>query len=189
MWGYGYASAPAAAWKSAGVDIGLTSIGTSTTLVRADGYAIWLDPTPLPDNQPGSRMRITMATGCPTSDEGYAGVTNPPPALADALLPPQAPTGGLVCRYYGMNDRPYALKSQAVLDSGGATALAQEIQRLPLTHTNGDIIFCPMDDGAATVVVLAYPHRGDVDLWVRTTGCQTIANGYILTANDGTITP
>jgi len=46
-----------------------------------------------------------------------------------------------------------------------------------------------MDDGAVTLVVFAFDGRTDVGLWVKTSGCQTVANGFILTVNDGTVVP
>jgi len=188
-WGYGYSAPSSDAWKGAGVDIGLAPIDANTTSVRVDGLALWLDPTPLSDDQPGSRMRATIAGGCPESDQGYVGVTNPPPALTTALLPSQPPTGGLVCRYDGLNGQTFAVTSQTTLDAASAAALAAEFGRLPLSHTNGDVANCPMDDGAVTLVVFAFDGRTDVGLWVKTSGCQTVANGFIVTANDGTVVP
>ncbi|MCL2463863.1 MAG: hypothetical protein FWF28_02175 [Micrococcales bacterium] len=187
--GYGYAAPSSAAWTGAEIDIGMTAIDGTHTVVRADGVALWLDPTPVSDDQPGSRMYVTVAGGCPGSDQGYVGVTNPPPELNTTLVPPQQPTGGLVCRYFGMNDHPFALESHAVLGATEAEALAEKIGNLPLSHTDGDLVSCPFDDASTTVVAFAFPGRADVDLWVKANGCQTVANGFILAANDGTIQP
>lgn len=59
---------------------------------------------------------------------------------------------------------------------------------VPLSHAAGDLV-CPMDDAAVTAVAFAFAGRDDVDLWVKTSGCLTVANGFITTANDGTVTP
>jgi len=189
VWGYGYGAPASLAWTGAGVNIGMTAISANVTAVRVDGLALWLDQTPLRDDQVGLRMNVRVATGCPESSQNYVGVTNPPPALTDTLLPSQSPTNGLVCRYQGVGDQAFTIESQAVLNAASAAALAEEFQQLPLSHTNGNVINCPNDDGAVTVVVFAFSDRADFSLWVRTKGCGTVANGSILTANQGTVVP
>jgi hypothetical protein len=44
------------------------------------------------------------------------------------------------------------------------------------------MISCPMDDGSAPILVLAYPGHQDVDLWIKLNGCATVSTGYISTA-------
>ena len=71
------------------------------------------------------------------------------PVLRGRLVPPGAPTAGLRCRYGGLNGSPWQLRA------------------------------CPADDGSMAVVVLAYPGRPDVDVWVKLNGCPATSNGYI----------
>ncbi|MCL2783489.1 MAG: hypothetical protein FWD80_05900, partial [Propionibacteriaceae bacterium] len=70
-----------------------------------------------------------------------------------------------------------------------AVALAAQFTQLPLSHTDGTMTSCPMDDGAFTVVAFAFGDRLDFDLWVKTNGCATVANGFILTENIGVAIP
>jgi hypothetical protein len=51
--------------------------------------------------------------------------------------------------------------------------------RLPLSHTDGAVVHCPMDDGSAEILALAYPGRPDVDLWIKLNGGASVSNGYI----------
>ncbi len=51
--------------------------------------------------------------------------------------------------------------------------------RMPLSHPDGEVVNCPMDDGSAEVLALAYPGRPDVDLWIKLNGCGGVSNGYI----------
>lgn len=134
-------------------------------------------------------MYITVTDGCLSSDNGYVGVTNPPPVLNAALLPSQTPIGGLICRYYGLGKNPYTIESQNVLDAASAITLADSFGQLPVSHTVGDETWCPMDDNSATVVVFTYENRPNVDLWVKPNGCGFVANGFISVANAGVIVP
>jgi hypothetical protein len=177
--GFSYDAPSSAAWTGATVQIGVAPAGPDTSIVRADGIALWMDPVPAPDNQPGPRMRVTRASGCPPSDRGFVGVTNPEPPLKTSLLPAESPTGALVCRYYGLNGQPFALKQKAAMDATAAKAFSDNVRRLPLAHLDGLIIHCPAHDGGVTVVALDYPHEGTVDLWMTDTGCATVSNGSI----------
>ena len=182
MSGYGYGAPSSSAWTDASVEIGVAPMGPSTSLVRADAVAAWIDPVPVRDVQSGPRMRVAVATGCPATDQGFVGVTNPPPALATSLLPTGTPIGGLGCQYSGSNGRPFELERKTTLDPAAARAFAQQVRRLALGHLDGQVTHCPADLGDVTVVALAYPNGQDVDLWMATTGCEAVSNGYIRAA-------
>ncbi len=160
--------------------------GARTSVIRADGLVVWLDPRPLLDTAVGPRLRVTVGGSCPATDGGIVGVRNPgQPDLRGRLLPRSVePTGGLVCRYDGMNGRPFMLRRQTRLTEAEARRLAAVVDALPLSHLDGGVAHCPAADGTAAVLALAYPGRPDVDLWADLNGCATVANGDILTAGN-----
>ena len=177
--GVSFDAPSSSAWTGASVEIGVAPTGSNTSVVRADGIALWIDPVPVPDSQRGPRMRITVTSGCSPSDKGFVGVTNPPPPLDSSLLPSGPPAGGLACQYYGLNGHPFALKQTTVMDAAAAIAFAENVGRLPLGHLAGGVVSCPSDDGSAIVVALGYPDGRAIDLWIATTGCSHTSNGYV----------
>lgn len=181
MLGYGYAGPGSPAWQSAELDIAVASAGGRSSVLRADGVVVWLDPVPVPDSAPGPRMRVTVAGSCPASDAGFAGVTNRGVGdhdLARRLLPGAAPTAGLECRYGRRGG--FRLSSTTHLNAAQAGQVAAPLERLPLSHVDGGVTSCPADNGSVEVVTLSYPHRPDVDLWINLSGCGGVSNGYIV---------
>ncbi len=175
--GYEYAG-PTAAWGSAELDVEVAAAGGQSVL-RVDALAVWLDPVPYRDDAHGPRLRVLASRDCPRTDAGIVGVTNPGADLTRALVPSGGPQGGLECTYYGMNGRPWQLRTQARLTPAQARRVASAMARLPLSHTVGGLVSCPFDDGSAEVIALAYPGRPDVDLWVKLNGCGGVSNGEI----------
>ncbi|HEY3978398.1 MAG TPA: hypothetical protein VGM79_14065 [Streptosporangiaceae bacterium] len=186
----GYAGPSSPAWASAQLEVEVVAAPGGTSVLRADGQVVWLDPVPLRDSSAGPRMRVTVAGGCPGRDARFIGVpprrvyessvANHGADLGRRLLPAPVPTGGLECRYYGGNGPAFRLRSATRLDAAQARRLAAAMTARPLSHTDGGVTGCPFDDGAAEVVALSYPHRGDVDLWIKLNGCAFVSNGYIL---------
>ena len=127
---------------------------------------------------PGAPVSRVTAR-CPATDKGIAGVTNQGADLPRRLLPAAAPTAGLECRYYGLNGRPFRLRSQTRLTAAAASKVARSMQRLPLSHTVGGVSFCPMDDEASEIIALSYAGRPAVDLQVKLNGCRFVENGFI----------
>ncbi|MDQ2850222.1 MAG: hypothetical protein M3Y49_05715 [Actinomycetota bacterium] len=83
--GYGYSdNQHSNAWHNAALDIGIAPDGGHGSYWRADGLALWLDPTPATDPAGGQRLTVTVAGGCPTSDRG---ATDVPPGTKASLLP------------------------------------------------------------------------------------------------------
>jgi hypothetical protein len=161
----------------------LTSLDASTTGLRADGMAEWLDARPIPDTAAGPRMHVRVDGSCPTSARGFVGVTNSGHDLAKALVPQGAPTAGRVCRYDGANGSPaYRLLSDQRLDAAQAGQLATAVSALRLSHADGAETGCPSDDGSAAVVALRYAGGRDVDAWASLGGCSTVSNGWIVAA-------
>jgi hypothetical protein len=162
------------------VDVSLASRGQDT-LIRTDGLGEWLDPRPVHDTVKGQRLRVTVTEGCPASDAGIVGVRSPGQGLDESLLPHAAPTAALICAYGGSNFKPpFTLRAHRSLGAGAAARIARQANKLPISHTDGDTRFCPMDDGSFDVVVLSYSGHPDVDLADHATGCGTVANGHIV---------
>jgi hypothetical protein len=159
----------------------VTSDGSGGAIIRADGIGIWLDPRPYRDDRSGTRMRLTVNGGCPTSRREDIGVRNPGSDLGRALLPTADPTAGLICQFGGLNSAPPAgLAGKVALSAADAGRLADQARHLQLAHTGRVEMSCPMGDGGVDVVALSYPGRPDVDLWYDATGCQHVSNGHIL---------
>ncbi|MHA3701223.1 hypothetical protein ACXR2U_03500 [Jatrophihabitans sp. YIM 134969] len=180
--GFAYAPpGPPPDWGTATLDISLAADG-STTALRIDGIAQWVDPTPVRDTAGGPALRVSVADGCPVSDRGFLDVVNlDAPDLDDRLLPTAAPTGGLRCSYDGGNGSPpSALSQTSALDASQAASAATELSRIPLGSRGSGPRNCPMDDGRATVWVFSYAGRADVDVWQRTSGCGGATNGHIV---------
>jgi hypothetical protein len=179
--GYGYDGPSSPAWQSAELDVSLAPAGPHASVLRADGVVVWLDPVPLRDTATGRRARVT--TRCPRTDSGIVGVTNRGADLSQRLLPAGRPTGGLECTYYGMNGHPWQLRRVTQLTAAQARRVAATMSGLPLSHTVGAVISCPLEDGSAQIIALSYPGRAAVDLWNPLNGCRFVANGFIQAGN------
>jgi len=163
------------AWEQASLIVSIASIGAGSSAIRLDGMVVWLDPRPQRDSARGHRVHLDVADACPRSLAGVVGVRNGEAStLRHALLPAADPAGGVVCRYPRAGAGP--MRRHLSTDLAGRVAAA--VRRLRLSHADGEIFSCPADFGAVTIAVLHY-RGGDVDLWVRPTGCATLANGYI----------
>jgi hypothetical protein len=180
--GYIYRGPAGAAWQSAELEIGTAPLGRHASALRVDAVLVWLDPRPVRSVPGPHPIRVTLAGGCPPTDRGVTGVVNPGARLGQRLLPPGRPAGGLRCSYDGLNGRPWHLVGARRLTAAAARQAAATMTRLPLSHPDGGITSCPMDDGSAEVLALAYPGAPDVDLWITLNGCRTVSNGYISAA-------
>jgi hypothetical protein len=177
--GTGYRGAANPAWQSADLEIGAAPAGPHASVIRADAVVIWLDPRPVPSRPGNHPLRVNVTGTCPTNDKNVTGVTNPGAKLTERLLPPGQPTAGLRCRYDGLNGHPWHLVAATRLTARAARQAAKSMNAIPLSHTDGGMVNCPMDDGSAELLALSYPGRPDVDLWVHLNGCGGVSNGYI----------
>jgi hypothetical protein len=177
--GYSYRGPASAAWQSAELEISTAPAGHGASVIRVDALVVWLDPRPL-DSGPGPHpIRVTLDSGCPPTDARATGVANPGGSLSDQLLPAGLPTAGLRCRYDGMNGHAWQLVNAQRLTATAARQAARSMARLALSHADGGVTSCPMDDESAEVLALAYPGRPDVDLWVKLNGCGGVSNGHV----------
>lgn len=183
MAGYGYRGPASPAWQSASLQIGTAPAGPASSVIRADAVIVWLDPRTVPSGPGSHPIRVTLASGCPPTDAGVTGVANPGAGLSRRLLPPGPPTAGLRCQYDGSNGHPWQLVAAQRLTGPAARQAAASIARIPLSHTDGGVVNCPMDDGSAEALALAYPGLPDVDLWITLNGCAGVSNGYITAAS------
>jgi hypothetical protein len=158
----------------------VATVDATTTVMRADALAIWLDPVPARDVADGRRLRVTVAGGCPASDLGIVGVRSFGADLARQLLPPERPLRALACSYSGLNEHPRLhLIVERRLDARTAWRVATAIRQVDLTHEDVGWTSCPADDATATVLAFSYQGRPDVDIWYSPGGCTDIANGII----------
>lgn len=156
------------------------SVGVS--YLRVDAGSRWLDPHPIRDTTSGSRLRLESGQSCPPSARGFAGVRND--AIDDldtALAPYGAPASGRVC-VYGENGRALALLRQRTLPRAEAAQVAAAARAVELGHPDDVVIHCPAMRPSATLVVLSYPGRSAVDLWIRPGGCSSASNGQVTTS-------
>lgn len=178
--GFSYGAPDSDAWVQAQLQISLAPQGPNSTTWRFDGVALWLDPTPLRDDQPGPRLRVTVAKGCPASDANAVGVSNTGDDLDQSLLPTEAPTAALTCSYSGLNGRPFALVTRHLLPQASARQLAAVGRRVSLSHVDDAVTHCPSGDGSVIVLAFSYATRPDVDLWYARSGCPIVGNGKVL---------
>ncbi len=168
-------------WGNANLEMGLVAQGKTTTAIRVDGLAFWINPTPTPDTARGPAIRVTVATGCPPTDRGRRDVSNPgDPDLERRLLPAAAPSAALRCTYAGLNGATYTLTSGRQLTATQAAGAAGHIQALPLGTSQTGPHGCPMDDARTSILAFSYPGRSDVDIWEHTSGCASTDNGHIV---------
>jgi hypothetical protein len=177
--GISYRGPASPAWQSADLEISAAPAGPDATVIRADAVIVWLEP-PVPSAPGPGSVRVTLAGGCPATDKNVTGVTNPAgQGLTRRLLPAGQPSGGLRCRYDGLNGDPWHLVAAQRLSAAAARQTASQMAGLPLSHPADAVVNCPMDDGSAEVLALAYRGRPDVDLWVVLNGCGGVSNGYL----------
>ena len=181
--GYIYSDRDSRSWTGAELVVTVAADGTGASDWRLDGQAEWLDPRPMTDDDTGPRIHVTAATGCPSSDLGVIGVSNPGSGLDTALLPPERPLGALVCSYVGLNGARFTLRHSHLLSAAQATRLAAAARAVTLRHVDGLTFACPSGDASADVIAFAYPGR-TVDLWDDHLGCPWVANGTIATRSD-----
>jgi len=177
--GIGYSDTGTTQWSDGELQIGVGASTATESQIRVDAQVIWLSSSPYPDARAGSRLKVTVAKGCPSSNKGMVGVTNSGAGLSAAMVPPGTPTAGLICRYNGPNDQAFALDRSTKLGRTMAGRIALALQRIQLSHPLGEVVHCPMDDGSVSVIALTYAGRPDVDLWYERTGCTSVANGRI----------
>jgi hypothetical protein len=125
------------------------------------------------------KLRVDVATGCPTSLSGYQDVVN---TYTGSKLVPGDPTGGLICRYYPTGGAPSPTRGQLArqtrLDSAEANELATAIRGLDLRPPTGTHN-CPNSVGSMVIIGLSYASGPDVGLAYKASGCKTLDNGRL----------
>lgn len=164
--------------------IGLAPIGDASaagkaSYLRVDALTSWLDPRPIPDKAAGAKMRLEAGDRCPADDKGMVGVRNEGKDLDHALAPADKPNAGLLCSYVGMNGNAFALSLERVLTAADAARVAEAAHRVALSHYDA-MSSCGMTDDSVTVLVLQYPNRPAVNLWLPSSSCHGTSNGHIV---------
>lgn len=125
-------------------------------------------------------MRIEAGDRCRAENKGMVGVRNEGTDLDDHLAPADKPNAGLLCAYAGGNGKPpRTLSLERVLTAAEATRIAEAAHRVTRSHYDAPHS-CAMMDGSATVLVLGYPNRPAVNLWLPSASCQGTSNGHIV---------
>lgn len=180
--GYGWSGGGSS--SNGELHIGLASIGDASaagkaSYLRVDALTSWLDPRPIPDKAVGPRMRIEAGARCPAENKGMIGVRNEGEDLDLSLAPADKPSAGLLCSYAGLNGKAFALTLERVLSAAEASRVAEAAHRVALSHYDAPGS-CGMSDSAETVLVLEYPNRPAVNLWLPSASCLGTSNGHIV---------
>jgi hypothetical protein len=179
----GYAWHAGTSGPAGELQIGIASIGASSTgtasYLRVDARTEWVDPRPIADTEDGPRMRIDAGDPCPPESRGIVGIRNEGDDLERYLAPAEKPKAGLLCSYAGLNDpKPLALSDQRALSAADAARLAEAVHRVDLSHIDGTRS-CPGGGSGPRLLMLEYPSRPAVNLWLRLGGCPVASNGFI----------
>lgn len=163
--------------------------GGDVSYLRVIAGSPWLDPHPFKDSMKGPRLRLESGHGCPASEgPGIVGVRNDgADDLNGALAPNGAPTSGRVCVYAGRNGQASALLRERALPRAEAARVATAARSVEIAHSNGPWS-CVESTGTAAVVVLTYPGRPAVNLWILTGGCPTASNGHLVAVPSSSMT-
>lgn len=172
---YGPGSNPATLGQ---LSMELAPLDSANSYLRVDGGENFDDPRPIKDNLSGARLRIEAGQPCPAADRGVVGVRNPGIDLSRQFAPASTATGGQLCSYSGFNGNRQTLLSSRTLTAAEAGRLGRLAHQVELSHSDGTIN-CPNDDGSAQALVLDYPGRPAVDLWLRHRGCGSVSNGQV----------
>jgi hypothetical protein len=129
-------------------------------------------------------LRVTIAAGCPASLGNAADVRNPGYGsfgtfVGVGSLGPRGATDGLICRYAGLPQR--TLRKQLRLSAGQAAGVSEAAHVQHIGRTAHSISPPAGEPGEVILVVLGYPHRGDLDIWYSRTGHQAADNGFVQT--------
>jgi hypothetical protein len=179
--GYMFDAPPSTAWEQASLAIGIEPSASGGTAWRVDGMALWLDPRPVPDTTTGGRLQVTVAGGCPSSDNGANDVTNTARGLTASLLPSGSPSAALLCEYNSASSgHPFALTLHRLLPASEAAHLADVARAVSLAHVDNGPHSCPAGDPGPIVLALRYPDGSNVALWVTPWICGGVSNGTIV---------
>jgi hypothetical protein len=179
--GYSWSATPTDAYENPELQVGVTPDGTSQSIMRADGVDIWLSSAPVVGSPPGSKVRVTIVGGCPTTIAGYVDVSNPGADLTSTMLPAANPTAGLICSYNAAYDstHPSTLAHTIILSAAASRVLARSANAIWTGSAGSGSGSCPLDNGLTDIIVFRYVGQADVDLWYHASGCQGVTNGYI----------
>lgn len=128
---------------------------------------------------PESRsVRVEVRAGCPSGLGRAQDVRNSEPKTLRFQLVRSGATSGIVCVYAaGDTGRSTKLVDTVRLNDSRAAELSKALAGVTSHEVHGDV-GCPAEHfGAITIIALHYEDGPDVDVWYKTSGCQTLRNG------------
>jgi hypothetical protein len=151
---------------------------SAALVLGAGGY--WFNQVHYSARSPS--LRVTIAAGCPASLGNAADVRNPGYGsfgtfVGVGSLGPRGATDGLICRYAGLPQR--TLRKQLRLSAGQAAGVSEAAHVQHIGRTAHSISPPAGEPGEVILMVLGYPHRGDLDIWYSRTGHQAADNGFV----------
>jgi hypothetical protein len=98
------------------------------------------------------------------------------------LVPPR-PTGALICRYWGIDDRGHRPASlagaRAVNDGGSLGRLVGRLDVLPPLPSQ-PVPSCPSLGGRSEVIYFHYAAAADDPVRIERQGCPAVSNGRVV---------
>jgi hypothetical protein len=158
----------------------ITDATDGGSVFRIDAVVGWFPPVAPATPRPPA-VRVTVASGCPATITGYRDVNNPVGARGPLLLPSGTPTGAVICTYAAALVGDGALTQSRALDAADATSLADALNRVAIVPDIG-AHGCTNDTGSVSILAFSYAGRPDADVWWHASGCQSLDNGYVVTA-------
>jgi hypothetical protein len=106
-----------------------------------------------------------------------------PDARTASVLVPRHPTGALLCRFWGLDDRPHRVGtiagSLSVSRLDALDRLAARLDALPRFPTSPSPS-CPAAFGRVELFLFHYRHTSDDPVYVEPSGCIPVSNGRLV---------
>jgi hypothetical protein len=136
------------------------------------------------------QIYVDPSAPCPRSLGTARDVHNPGTGLRSRMVPPDRPSGALVCVYRatmlpGSAWSEPRLRRSVRVAARPAGRLTHDLARVSLRPPHGKLNCGAGPTGSVTVIAFGYGHRPAADLWFSTVGWQTLDNGYVLADDAG----
>lgn len=136
----------------------------------------------------GIRITTPAGGGCPPTISGVRDVVAAGSGTSELLPRTFTETGATVCTYSSTLRHGAArgrLQQTTTLAQQRARLLAAAVRAVEVVDATGGVS-CPADYGTVTIIEFHSASRSrDIDLWWRTSGCQTLDDGVVRTTQAG----